>query len=133
MSDFYARMRLDVKARMDELEPSVLEYERLARILHAIDTEDGQAPAVVLEAHGTGRAVSAPPSRGPSVPAARRGSEPRGRRARQVMEVIRAEPGLSLPQIAERLGSKPGYLYQLLPRLADQGLAKEQSSRWHPA
>lgn len=130
MSDFYARMRLDVKARMEELEPSVLEYERLARILRAIDTEDGGEPAVVLEAHGTGRAVTTPPRRGKSGEA---GSEPRGRRARQVMEVIRAEPGLSLAQIAERLGSKPGYLYQLLPRLADQGLAREQSSRWHPA
>lgn len=135
MDDFYAKIRSDVVAQMDALEPAVQEYERLARILEAIDADADTPPAAARSrSHASGRRPE-PQSKGRTArrrAGERRPSEPRGQRAREVMEVIRREPGLPIPEIAERLGIRPGYLYQLLPRLAEQGMAVERGKEWHP-
>ena len=134
MSDFYAKLRSDVEAQMEELQPAIREYERLSKILQAIDSE-GQSPAAAGPPQSRpSRRRSEPRSAGHTRPKGveRRPSEPRGRRAREVMEIIRSEPGLPIPEIAHRLKIRPGYLYQLLPRLVEQGIVLERDKGWHP-
>ena len=70
--------------------------------------------------------------------AARRPGRPRGRsrggtRANQALELVRATPGITIPQIAEKMGIEPNYLYRVLPRLATDGQVKREGQGWHPA
>lgn len=126
--DFYEKMAEDLRERMAKLEPAVKEYARLNALLEAV-TEDPDADVVEVVAHGTG-----PP---PAAAGARQrrasGTGPRGYRASQVVRLLRKEPGLTRAQLADRLGIKVGYLYQLLPTLRKKGYVLERDGSWFAA
>jgi hypothetical protein len=68
----------------------------------------------------------------------RRPGRPRGRsrsgtRANQALELVRSTPGITIPQIAEKMGIEPNYLYRVMPRLATDGEVKREGQGWHPA
>jgi hypothetical protein len=68
----------------------------------------------------------------------RRPGRPRGRsgggtRANQALELVRSTPGITIPQIAEKMGIEPNYLYRVMPRLASDGQVKREGQGWHPA
>ena len=70
--------------------------------------------------------------------AARRPGRPRGRsrggtRANQALELVRSTPGITIPQIAEKMGIEPNYLYRVMPRLATDGQVRRDGQGWHPA
>lgn len=70
--------------------------------------------------------------------AARRPGRPRGRsrggtRANQALELVRSTPGITIPQIAEKMGIEPNYLYRVMPRLATEGQVKRDGQGWRPA
>jgi CRP-like cAMP-binding protein len=70
--------------------------------------------------------------------AARRPGRPRGRsrggtRANQALELVRSQPGITIPQIAEKMGIEPNYLYRVMPRLLSDGQVKREGQGWHPA
>jgi hypothetical protein len=70
--------------------------------------------------------------------ARRRPGRPRGRsrsgtRANQALELVRGTPGITIPQIAEKMGIEPNYLYRVMPRLATDGQVKREGQGWHPA
>jgi hypothetical protein len=67
----------------------------------------------------------------------RRPGRPRGRRAgntraRQALELVRNQPGITIPQIAERLKIQPNYLYRVMPKLVDDGHIKRDGQGWSP-
>src|SRR4051812_24772444 len=100
MADFLEEKKREIADRMKELRPAVEEYERLDGALRAL-----------------GANSPAPPRR--AAPAKRRGggSGRRGRpkgtgsRANQTLELVRADPGITIPQLAEKMGIKQNYLY----------------------
>lgn len=68
----------------------------------------------------------------------RRPGRPRGRsrggtRANQALELVRATPGITIPQIAEKMGIEPNYLYRVMPRLLTDGQVRREGQGWHPA
>ena len=68
----------------------------------------------------------------------RRPGRPRGRRggntrANQALELVRKQPGITIPQLAEGMGIEPNYLYRVMPKLVGDGLVKRQGQGWHPA
>ena len=68
----------------------------------------------------------------------RRPGRPRGRsrggtRANQALELVRETPGITIPQIAEKMGIEPNYLYRVMPRLAGDGQVRREGQGWHPA
>jgi hypothetical protein len=68
----------------------------------------------------------------------RRPGRPRGRsrggtRANQALELVRSQPGITIPQIAEKMGIEPNYLYRVMPRLLTDGQVKREGQGWHPA
>ncbi len=68
----------------------------------------------------------------------RRPGRPRGRsrggtRANQALELVRSTPGITIPQIAEKMGIEPNYLYRVMPRLATDGQVRREGQGWHPA
>ena len=89
------------------------------------------------------RADGASAARGPRArtatrnAAARAGGGRRGRprgsgtRAKEALELVRARPGISIPELAEEMGIKQNYLYRVLPGLAQDGLVEKQGRGWH--
>jgi transcriptional regulator with XRE-family HTH domain len=47
-----------------------------------------------------------------------------------VVSLLRKEPGLTRAQLAERLGIRVGYLYQLLPALREKGFVLDRGGSW---
>jgi hypothetical protein len=69
--------------------------------------------------------------------AARRPGRPRGRRsggtrANQALELVRSQPGITIPQIAENLKIEPNYLYRVMPKLVSDGQVRREGQGWHP-
>ena len=68
----------------------------------------------------------------------RRARRTRGRRggatrANQALELVRKQPGITIPQIAKSMGIEPNYLYRVLPRLQQEGQIKRDGQGWMPA
>ena len=59
----------------------------------------------------------------------RRGSNTR---ATQALELVKAQPGITIPQIAESLKIEPNYLYRVMPKLVEDGAIKREGQGWHP-
>jgi hypothetical protein len=76
-------------------------------------------------ARTTRRTTTAPRAR-----ATRRGGNTR---AAQTLALVRQQPGITIPQIAEAMKIQPNYLYRVLPRLASEGQVKRDGQGWHAA
>jgi CRP-like cAMP-binding protein len=135
MTDFLEEKRREIQARLKELKPLVDEFHRLEAAERAL--------AGVPSSNGTSspRAASARSrptrSRGSSSSASGGGSGRRGRpkgsgqRAQQALEQIRNQPGITIPELAEKMGIKQNYLYRVVPDLQEQGLVTKSGRGWH--
>jgi hypothetical protein len=88
---------------------------------------------------GRPRGTAAPASSGTSATSTRRRpGRPRGRRgggtrAAQALDLVRSQPGITIPQIAEALKIEPNYLYRVMPKLVSDGQVRRDGQGWHPA
>jgi hypothetical protein len=132
MPDFLEEKRKEISERLKELRPLVDEYHRLEAAEQALS---GVGPA------GNGRrAASAAPAaprrargaRAKSTGTGRRG-RPRGSgtRAIQALELVKARPGITIPELAEAMGIKQNYLYRVMPGLAEEGKVTKSGRGWH--
>lgn len=66
----------------------------------------------------------------------RRPGRPRGARsatrANQALLLVRSNPGITIPQLAEKMGIEPNYLYRVMPRLLSDGAVERKAQGWHP-
>ncbi len=68
----------------------------------------------------TATAAAAPAGRGgPRRKAGRRKGS--GTRAAQALSFVQAQPGITIPELAARMGIKQNYLYRVLPILEEEG------------
>ena len=130
MPDFLEEKKREIAARLNELRPAVEEYNRLEGALRALDgvsTPAAAAPARGRRGRGGGAGGGAAPTAG------RRG-RPRGTgtRANQTLELVRSNPGITIPQLAEKMGIKQNYLYRVLPGLEQDGKVRKDGRGWHP-
>lgn len=83
-------------------------------------------------ADGARRTRATAPTRGRAqagaAPARRGGNT----RANQALELVRARPGITIPEIAKELGIEPNYLYRVMPKLVSAGQVTRQDKGWHP-
>jgi CRP-like cAMP-binding protein len=68
---------------------------------------------------------------------ARRPGRPRGRRggntrSNQALELVIAQPGITIPQLAEALKIQPNYLYRVMPKLVSDGQIRRDGQGWFP-
>ena len=70
------------------------------------------------------------PRRRPGRPRGRRGGNTR---AAQALELVRAQPGITIPEIATAMKIEPNYLYRVMPKLTSDGLVTRDGQGWHPA
>lgn len=68
---------------------------------------------------------------------AKRPGRPRGRRggntrSNQALELVIAQPGITIPQLAEGLKIQPNYLYRVMPKLVSDGQIRRDGQGWFP-
>ncbi|HEV3323579.1 MAG TPA: hypothetical protein VG147_15465 [Solirubrobacteraceae bacterium] len=55
-----------------------------------------------------------------------------GTRAAQALALVQAQAGITIPELAARMGIKQNYLYRVLPILEEEGKVSKQGRGWHP-
>ena len=84
---------------------------------------------------GSGKKVGRPPGSGkkagrPKGKAGRRKGA--GTRATQALSFVQGQPGITIPELATKMGIKQNYLYRILPGLAEEGKVEKKGRGWHP-
>ncbi len=69
-----------------------------------------------------------------SAPAKRRAGRRKGSgtRAAQALSFVKGQPGITIPELAAKMGIKQNYLYRVLPALEQEGKINKQGRGWHP-
>jgi hypothetical protein len=144
MADLLDRTRREIASRIDELKPRVEEHKRLEAALSALGIRDGSKTTRSARRRGPGRParsatkattnVAARVARKPRRmakpgPGRRKGS---GSRAAQASALVQSQPGLTIPQLAAKMGIKQNYLYRVLPALEKEGRVTKRGRGWHP-
>jgi hypothetical protein len=140
MADFLDEKRNEIDARLKELKPLVEEYRRLEAAAAALDGVPVHSNGNGSAGNGSGsarrataRVKAAGRSRGAGAGTGRRGRpKGSGTRGAEALALVKASPGITIPEIAEKMGIKQNYLYRVLPGLADDGLVKKDGRGWHP-
>lgn len=127
MADFLEAKVREIEERLQELRPLIEEFHRL------------EAASAALGGVSTGAVASIRRRSAPAVNGSGRRGRPRGgrsgdnTRASQTVELVRTQPGITIPELASHMGIKPNYLYRVLPQLADDGKVRRDGKGWHPA
>jgi CRP-like cAMP-binding protein len=139
MADFLDEKKREIAERLKELRPLVEEFHRLEaaqRALEGAAIESTPRP-LPRRSSGSGRPSSSSSSGGSSSGGGGGGGGGRGRprgtgtRAKQALEIVGANPGISIPDLAEQMGIKQNYLYRVLPGLEQDGLVRKEGRGWH--
>ena len=55
-----------------------------------------------------------------------------GTRAAQALSFVQGQPGITIPELAAKMGIKQNYLYRVLPGLEQEGKLEKKGRGWHP-
>jgi hypothetical protein len=98
-------------------------------------------PAAKVDLPAT-KKVGRPPGSGKKVPRpAGKVGRPKGRvgrrkgsgtRAAQTLSFVQGQPGITIPELAAKMGIKQNYLYRVLPGLEQDGKLEKKGRGWHP-
>jgi hypothetical protein len=156
VTDFLDEKRQEIAERLKELKPAVDEYSRLEAAAAALQGVGG-SPATST---ATATATAAPRRRGPGRPrgsvnrkaaaatpaapkaARKKAGRPAGRRAgrrkgsgtraAEALSFVQGQPGITIPELAAKMGIKQNYLYRVLPGLEQENKVQKQGRGWHP-
>ena len=137
MSDFLNQKRREIEERLREL---AAEQKALVAEEKALTA----ASAALSKAIGSGaRKPGRPPASTSSTPAkakpkraskrtAGQRGRPRGtgKRANEALNVVQANPGITIPEIAELMGIKQNYLYRVMPALQREKKVAKRGRGW---
>jgi hypothetical protein len=151
VTDFLDEKRREITDRLKELKPMVEEYSRLEAAAAALDGVSGSSPRTAGTAatrrRGPGRprgsasrttktaaktAAKAPAKAKRSAKrraGRRKGS---GTRAAEALAFVQGQPGITIPELAAKMGIKQNYLYRVLPGLEQESKVQKQGRGWHP-
>lgn len=150
--DFLQQKQREITERLAELKPLVEEYERLQAAdvaLNGLATTSSPSPRTGRQGtrarRGPGRprgsssrttaaAATTPKAKRATQAGQRRRGRPKGggKRAVEALEHITAQPGITIPELADRMDIKQNYLYRVLPTLVKAGSAVKQGKGWYP-
>ncbi|HWX97627.1 MAG TPA: hypothetical protein VNZ01_12365 [Solirubrobacteraceae bacterium] len=149
MPDFLDEKRREITDRLKELKPLVEEYSRLEAAAAALDGVGGSSAATAApRRRGPGRPrgsrsrtkaaatkTAAKATRKPGRPAGRRRAGRRkgsGTRAAEALSFVQGQPGITIPELAAKMGIKQNYLYRVLPGLEQENKVTKKGRGWHP-
>ena len=129
MPEFLDEKRKEIDARLNELKPLVDEYARLQAAAEALA---GVPAAASTPARSRGAQHTKPAKSRRKVATHAKPGRPKGTgtRAKQALEIVTATPGITIPEIAEKMAIKQNYLYRVLPSLAEDGLVEKDGRGW---
>jgi hypothetical protein len=55
-----------------------------------------------------------------------------GTRAGEALTFVQGQPGITIPELAAKMGIKQNYLYRVLPGLEQDGKLEKKGRGWHP-
>jgi len=112
MADFLDQTRADIDKRLKELRPLHDEYLKLERAKAALEGIDARRrPGRPRGAGGSGRRRR------------RRG----GTRAEQALNAVRQQPGVTVNELADKVGIKQkNYLYRVMNSLESDGAVRKE-------
>jgi hypothetical protein len=145
VTDFLDEKRQEITNRLKELKPLVDEYARLEAAAAALAGVGGRSSSA-------SSTVAAPRRRGPGRP---RGSSNRkkaaaapkaakatkrragrrkgsGTRAAEARSFVQGQPGITIPELAAKMGIKQNYLYRVLPGLEQEKKVEKKGRGWYP-
>jgi predicted Rossmann fold nucleotide-binding protein DprA/Smf involved in DNA uptake len=128
LTEFVDSTVKDIDARLNELKQEVAKLEAARAALVGARRGPGRPRGSSTRTRSTTRRASA----------GRRTRRSRGRRggntrANQALELVRNNPGITIPDIAKSMGIAPNYLYRVLPRLQQEGQIKKDGQGWMSA
>jgi len=156
VTDFLDEKRQEITTRLNELKPLVEEYSRLEAAASALAGVGGSTSS------STTATVATPRRRGPGRPrgsgkakkaatapttvaapkAARKPGRPKkgragrrkgsGTRAAEARSFVQGQPGITIPELAAKMGIKQNYLYRVLPGLEQENKVEKKGRGWHP-
>lgn len=157
MTDFLDEKLKEIADRLKELKPAVDEYNRLEAAASALEGVGGTAATATATAtaprrRGPGRprgsvsrkgaAVAAPAKAGRKKAGRPKAGRPAGRRAgrrkgsgtraAEALSFVQGQPGITIPELAAKMGIKQNYLYRVLPGLEQENKVAKQGRGWHP-
>jgi len=151
VTDFLDEKRKEIADRLKELKPAVDEYNRLELAASALEGVGGTGASATVTAprrRGPGRprgsvnrkrtAVAAAPAKATRKKAGRPASRRAGRRkgsgtrAAEALSFVQGQPGITIPELAAKMGIKQNYLYRVLPGLEQENKVAKQGRGWHP-
>jgi hypothetical protein len=148
VTDFLDEKRREITDRLTELKPLAEEYDRLqsaASALAGVRGTGGNTATASPRRRGPGRPrgsvttkarVTAPTrtKRKPGRPAKRRAGRRKGSgtRAAEASSLVKGQPGITIPELADKMGIKQNYLYRVLPGLAQEGRVSKRGRGWYP-
>jgi len=154
VNDFLEEKRREIANRLKELKPAVDEYNRLESAASALAGVRGSAStASPTRRRRPGRPkgsvnrskaatrttrttrTTKKPRRKPGRPPGKRRVGRRkgsGTRAAQALSFVQGQPGITIPELAAKMGIKQNYLYRVLPGLQQEGKVAKQGRGWHP-
>jgi hypothetical protein len=155
MADFLEEKRREITRRLDELKPLVEEHRRLEGAASALDSV-AEAPTLTTNGatrrRGRGRRPGSgrrSPGKRPAAaraakvgkpakvgrpakrrPGRRKGS---GTRGAEALAAVKGQPGITVKELAAKMGIGQNYLYRVMPALEKEKKVKKQGRGWHPA
>lgn len=131
MADFVDKKRAEMEKRLKELKPYVEEHDRLEAAIEALGGVARSASRSVSGA--TRRATRRPAGRKPGTGTGKRGRpKGSGKRGKQCADLVKKNPGITIPEIAKKIGIKQNYLYRVMPALEKEGLVTKKGKGWYP-
>jgi hypothetical protein len=131
LADFVDTTVKDIDVRLGELKQELAKLEAARAALVGGRRGPGRPP-------GSSAARTRTRTRATTRATTRRTRRTRGRRggstrANQALELVRSQPGITIPKMAQSMGIEPNYLYRVLPKLAEEGQIKRDGQGWVPA
>jgi hypothetical protein len=150
VTDFLDDKRREITDRLKELKPLVDEFRRLEAAAAALAGVGGSSSSAATStaarrgpgrprgAAGRAKKASATTKAKAAGKATRTGARRAGRRkgsgtrAAEALAFVQGQPGITIPELAAKMGIKQNYLYRVLPGLEQEKKVQKQGRGWHP-
>ena len=126
MADFLEEKKREIASRLKELRPLVEEFHKLEAAQQALEGVGASGSSAASAPRRASRRSSGGSGRGRGRP---RGS---GNRAQQALSLVTESPGITIPEMASRMGIQVNYLYRVLPSLEQDGKVRKEGRGWFP-
>jgi hypothetical protein len=151
VTDFLDEKRQEIAQRLKELKPAVDEYNRLEAAASALQGVGGSSATATTAPRRRGpgrprgsvnRKAAARTTTAPAKATRKKAGRPAGKRragrrkgsgtrAAEALSIVQGQPGITIPELAAKMGIKQNYLYRVLPGLEQEKKVAKQGRGWH--